>query len=73
MANYVEFEEEEKEEVLLMSYVENKHGEKEEVWFLDSTWSNHMSGNKKWFSDLDEGFRHSVKLENDSRTDVIGK
>jgi len=37
MANYVEFEEEEKEEVLLMSYVENKHGEKEEVWFLDST------------------------------------
>ena len=71
-ANYAEFEEKE-EELLLMSYVEKKHGEKEEVWFLDSGCSNHMSGNKEWFSNLDEGFRHTVKLGNDSRMNVMGK
>lgn len=71
-ANYAEFEEKE-EEILLMSYVEIKHDEKEEMWFLDSGCSNHMSGNKKWFSDLDESFRHTVKLGNDSRMAVIGK
>lgn len=72
-ANYAEFKEKKEYEILLMSYVEIKHGEKEEVWFLDSGCSNHMSGNKKWFLDLDESFRHTVKLGNDSRMAVIGK
>jgi len=62
-----------KEDVLLLSYVEKKHGEKEEVWFLDSGCNNHMSGNKEWFSNLDDGFRHTVKLGNDSRMEVMGK
>ena len=43
------------------------------MWFLDSGCSNHISEKKKWFSDLDEGFRHTVKLGNDSRMAVIGK
>ncbi|KAI5411610.1 hypothetical protein KIW84_056615 [Lathyrus oleraceus] len=72
-ANYAEFEEKDEEEILLMYYVEIKHGEKEEVWFLDSGCSNHMSGNKRWLLDLDEGFRHTVKLGNDSRMTIIGK
>ncbi|RDX99778.1 hypothetical protein CR513_17122, partial [Mucuna pruriens] len=35
--------------------------------------SNHMSGNKEWFSELDENFRHIVKLDNDTRIAVMGK
>jgi len=32
-----------------------------------------MSGNKLWFTELDEGFRHSIKLSNNSRIAVMGK
>lgn len=32
-----------------------------------------MSGDKQWFFDLDESFRHSVKLGNDSKMMVMGK
>jgi hypothetical protein len=32
-----------------------------------------MSGNKLWFTELDEKFRHSVKLGNNSRMAVMGK
>ncbi|XP_024200681.1 uncharacterized protein LOC112204028 [Rosa chinensis] len=70
-ANYAEFDEE--EEMLLMSYVELHNSKREEVWFLDSGCSNHMSGNKSWFLDLNEKFRHSVKLGNNSRMAVMGK
>ncbi|RDX99787.1 Copia protein, partial [Mucuna pruriens] len=34
---------------------------------------NHMSGNKEWFSELDENFRHIVKLNNDTRIAMMGK
>ena len=70
-ANYAELEE--KEEMLLMSYVELNQSRKEDVWFLDLGCSNHMCANKEWFSDLDEEFRHSVKLGNNSKMAVLGK
>ena len=70
-AHYVELDE--KEEMLLMSYVELNQSRKEDVWFLDSGCSNHMCGNKLWFSDLDEEFRQSVKLGNNSKMTVLGK
>ena len=70
-AHYAELDE--KEEMILMSYVELNQSRKEDVWFLDSGCSNHMCGNKLWFSDLDEEFRQSVKLGNNSKMTVLGK
>lgn len=70
-ANYVEIDEE--EEMLLMSFVEVNNSKQEEMWFLDSGCSNHMCGNRQWFSCIDEAFRHSVKLDNDSKMEVMGK
>lgn len=70
-ANYAELDEE--EELLLMAYVEDKNAKREGVWFLDSGCSNHMSGNKDWFMEMDEQFRHSVKLGNGARMMVMGK
>ena len=32
-----------------------------------------MTGNKGWFSELEEGFRQTVKLGNDTRMDVVAK
>ncbi|WJZ94710.1 hypothetical protein VitviT2T_013543 [Vitis vinifera] len=69
--HYAELDE--KNEMLLMSYVELNQSRKEDVWFLDSGCSNHMCGNKLWFSDLDEEFRQSVKLGNNSKMTVLGK
>ncbi|KAL4568259.1 hypothetical protein LXL04_023867 [Taraxacum kok-saghyz] len=69
-ANYAGFNEE--EDMLLMAVVDDNQ-KKQGVWFLDSGCSNHMSGNKGWFVQLDESFRHSVKLRNDSRLQVMGK
>ncbi|WKA06778.1 hypothetical protein VitviT2T_024662 [Vitis vinifera] len=70
-AHYAELDE--KKEMLLMSYVELNQSRKEDVWFLDSGCNNHMCGNKLWFSDLDEEFRQSVKLGNNSKMTVLGK
>ena len=69
-AHYAELEEE--EEMLLMTHVELNHASREEVWFLDSGCSNHMTGNRLWFIDIDEEFRQSVKLGNNSRIRVMG-
>lgn len=71
-ANYVECKEEE-EELLLMTHVEDVRARKGEVWFLDSGCSNHMSGDKELFTSLNEKFKHSVKLGNNSRMEVAGK
>ncbi|XP_014503243.1 uncharacterized protein LOC106763585 [Vigna radiata var. radiata] len=60
-------------EMLLMSYVEMQGVKRDEMWFLDSGCSNHMSGDKKWFIELDQSFRHSVKLGNDFKLNVMGK
>ncbi|XP_074328428.1 uncharacterized protein LOC141666337 [Apium graveolens] len=43
------------------------------VWFLDSGCSNHMTGEKSWFIELDESFRHSVRLGNSTKMAVQGK
>ncbi|KAL4565728.1 hypothetical protein LXL04_029831 [Taraxacum kok-saghyz] len=63
----------EDEEMLLMSYVETHNSHREEIWFLDSGCSNHMSGDRRWFDQLDDSYRHSVKLGNGSRMAVMGK
>ncbi|XP_068319697.1 uncharacterized protein [Pyrus communis] len=49
-----------------------KEDNKEELWFLDSGCINHMCGKKELFIDLDDTFRKSVKLGNNSSLDVIG-
>ena len=41
------------------------------AWFLDSSFSNHMCGDRAMFSELNEGFRHLVKLGN--KMHVVGK
>lgn len=69
--NYAEWDEE--EELLLMAYIEDKNAKREGVWFLDSGCSNHMSGSKDWFMEMDEQFRHSVKLGNGAKMTVMGK
>lgn len=68
--NYAEVDEE-RDVVLLKGFIEAER--KYEAWFLDSGCSNHMCGNKAWFSILDEDFRHSVKLGNNSQLQVMGK
>lgn len=70
-ANYAEFDDE--EELLLMAHVEVKQEEAYGIWFLDSGCSNHMTGEKSWFVEIDESFRHSVRLGNGSRLSVEGK
>ena len=59
--------------MLLMAYVEEKKINSAEVWFLDSGCSNHICGKNELFSDLDENFRETVKLGNNSSLIVIGK
>lgn len=69
--NYVEFDEE--EELLLMAHTDMSKAEDKRIWFLDSGCSNHMTGEKTWFTDLDENFKHSVRLGNITRLVVQGK
>lgn len=68
-ANYAETQ----EEMLLMAYMDMNKVNIEDKWFLDSGCSNHMCGKKEYFSDLDESFKNSVKLGNDSSMAVLGK
>ncbi|KAK2407959.1 putative mitochondrial protein [Trifolium repens] len=60
------------EELLLMAYID-KDNSLGNTWYLDSGCSNHMCGNKSWFYDLDETFRETVKLGNNSCISVMGK
>lgn len=59
--------------MLLMAFVENDKTKREELWFLDTGCSNHMRGNMHWFSIFDGTYRHSVKLGDNTRMEVIGK
>ncbi|XP_050896971.1 uncharacterized protein LOC127103778 [Lathyrus oleraceus] len=70
-ANYAKFDEE--AEMLLMSYVDLFEAKRQDAWFLDSGCSNHMCGDRTMFNELDEKFRHSVKLGNNPKMDVMGK
>lgn len=42
-------------------------------WYLDTSCSNHMCGIKAAFSDLDESFRNTVKVSDNSIVYVMGK
>jgi len=70
-ANYAEFGED--EEILLMALTDETNLYAKKTWFLDSGCSNHMCGIKDWFFDLDEQFRVSVKLGDNSRMMAVGK
>lgn len=59
--------------MLLMAYVEKHQARREDAWFLDSGCSNHMCGDQTMLIDLNESFRHSVKLGNNTRINVMGK
>jgi len=69
--NYTELNEH--EEMLLMSYVKVNQTAQEDIWFLDSSCSNHMSGNKAAFCELNETFRETIKLGNNTKMTVFGK
>ncbi|KAJ8631402.1 hypothetical protein MRB53_024725 [Persea americana] len=59
------------EPLLLMAHVEKAPDET--AWFLDSGCSNHMCGHKEFFLELDESFRKTVKLGDNSSIGVMGK
>lgn len=59
--------------MLLMSYVDLFEAKRQDAWFLDSRCSNHICGDRTMFNELDEKFRHSVKLGNNAKMDVMGK
>ena len=58
--------------MLLMACTDITKANEEGVWFLDSGCSNHVCGKKEYFSDIDESYRDSVKLGNNSSMAVTG-
>lgn len=56
-----------------MAQSQLKESLEKKAWFLDSGCNNHMCGVKEWFSNLDEKFRVSVKLGDNSKMLVMGK
>lgn len=67
--NFIEIE----GEMLLMAYINKNDNSLGNTWYLDSGCSNHMCGNKSLFFDLDETFRETVNLGNNSCISVMGK
>lgn len=61
------------EEMLLMAYIDVQKEPSKEAWFLDSGCSNHMGGKKEFFNTLNEDFRDSVKLGNNTYLNVMGR
>ena len=72
---YTEEEEINEENVyqVLMTHSGKQDAVKKKVWFLDSGCSNHMSGDQDVFSSMDTKFKHSVKLGNNMKMEVVGK
>lgn len=68
--NYTEIEEE--EHMFLMTQMEPNEA-KEKTWFLDSGCSNHMCVNNQWFFNFDGDFHQFVKLNNNSKLEVLGR
>lgn len=60
-------------ELIMMTYSGKQENLRKRAWFLDSGCSNHMSGDRELFSTLSGDFKHSVKLGNDKRMEVVGK
>ncbi|XP_028065302.1 uncharacterized protein LOC114268345 [Camellia sinensis] len=67
--NFAEIE----KEMLLMAYIDKKENSSSDTLYLDSGCSNHMCGNMSLFYDLDETFRETLKLGNNSCISVMGK
>lgn len=61
---------EEKAELLQMAYTGSL---RRRAWFLDSGCSNHMTGDRELFTTMNESFKHSVKLGNGKKMEVVGK
>lgn len=59
-----------KDSAILMAYTDSKDSANLKVWFLDSGCSNHMCGNIDWFTDLDENFRTTFRLGDDSKVSI---
>ena len=70
---YIEEEAEEDVEMAMVTQTGEKEDKRRKAWFLDSGCSNHMSGDQELFTSLNTNFKHSVKLENDKRIEVVGK
>ena len=76
---YIEEEEEidvkveEDAEKLLMTYAGKNDSMRKRAWSLHSGCTNHMSGDRVLFSQMDEDFKHTVKLGNDKKMEVVGK
>ncbi|CAM8905711.1 unnamed protein product [Rhodiola kirilowii] len=56
-----------------MAHAELEATERRGIWFLDSGCSNHMTGDKNWFVEIDDAYRSTVKLGNNSKMSVMGK
>ncbi|WZY75710.1 hypothetical protein YC2023_022094 [Brassica napus] len=73
---YVEEEETDEEiitDLVLMTHSEARETARRTSWFLDSGCSNHMSGDRELFSTMDGKFKHSAKLGNNKKMEVVGK
>ncbi|KAG7547302.1 Reverse transcriptase RNA-dependent DNA polymerase [Arabidopsis suecica] len=73
MVESYESDTEEVAELVLMAHTEDQEKMRRRAWFLDSGCSNHMSGDISLFSTMDSSFKHSVKLGNNKKMEVIGK
>lgn len=60
------------EEMLLMGYMDDKRAKSDHVRFLDSSCSNHMCSKNEIFCELDDNFKESVKVGNNSSLEVHG-
>lgn len=56
-----------------MAFFDAKEISEKKVWYLDSGCNNHICRVKDWFYDLDQKFRMSVKLGDNSKMLVMGK
>lgn len=59
--------------LLQMTYSGELKNLRKRARFLESGCSNHMSGDRELFSTMNASFKHSVKLGNGKRMEVVGK
>ena len=70
---YIEEEAEEDVEMTMVTQTGEQEDKGRKAWFLDFGCSNHMSGDQELFTSLNTNFKHSVKLGNYKRLEVVGK
>ncbi|GMJ16120.1 hypothetical protein HRI_005281200 [Hibiscus trionum] len=64
---------EDEEEVTLLMVCDPKEETQKNLWYIDTGCSSHMCGDRSTFSELDETFRTTVKLGDDSFVSVQGR